>query len=342
MSGYSNPIIGGGGGLVYPSIHSPGYVPGVSGWTIKKDGTVEFNSGIFRGTVTAGTFQGTNFVIDASGIHMKNPSGAVTAIFTNDGEFFYNDTGSATQGGLRVAIRSLAGLHDPVSAIGGPVGLTLYSGNQGAEVEVGEFTVNGFTVFAVGDLTSFAALSSAQLQLALAGVQQGFVSTTGEDAGGVQITGINAGNTGSAILKLIGGNNPYGKMGSGTPLLATDPATGLKESWHPFALLASTVAGTDINGTAYPPAYTLLADGNVALRGVVKAGAGGLAAGTAWGAVPAAYRPVTNIPVALVANGTLGTFAHVFARPNGNVVFDAALGAGVSMYIDSILLRQGT
>ena len=52
MSGFSNPIVGGGGALVYPSIHSPGYVPGLSGWTVNKDGSVEFNNGTFRGTIT--------------------------------------------------------------------------------------------------------------------------------------------------------------------------------------------------------------------------------------------------------------------------------------------------
>jgi hypothetical protein len=43
MSGFSNPLIGGGGGLVYPSIHSPDFVHGVSGWSINKDGSAEFH-----------------------------------------------------------------------------------------------------------------------------------------------------------------------------------------------------------------------------------------------------------------------------------------------------------
>jgi hypothetical protein len=81
-SGFNNPLVGGGGGLVYPSIHSPNFLAGVSGWTIRKDGTVEFNSGTFRGTVTAGKFAGTNFEINANG------------------EFFYSGTpalGNLTQ-----------------------------------------------------------------------------------------------------------------------------------------------------------------------------------------------------------------------------------------------------
>lgn len=40
--GFANPIIGGGGSLVYPSIHSPDFVQGVSGWSIDKDGNAYF------------------------------------------------------------------------------------------------------------------------------------------------------------------------------------------------------------------------------------------------------------------------------------------------------------
>lgn len=44
MTGFSNPIIGGGGSLVYPSIHSPNFVHGSSGWSINKDGSAEFQN----------------------------------------------------------------------------------------------------------------------------------------------------------------------------------------------------------------------------------------------------------------------------------------------------------
>lgn len=63
MSGFSNPIIGGGGVLVYPSIHSPDYVPGQSGWAIFKDGSAEFNNMIIRGT-----FNGIDYEINSDGI----------------------------------------------------------------------------------------------------------------------------------------------------------------------------------------------------------------------------------------------------------------------------------
>lgn len=53
---FSNPITGAQGTLVRPAIKSPDYVPGVSGWAIKRDGTVEFTNGTFRGTITASSF----------------------------------------------------------------------------------------------------------------------------------------------------------------------------------------------------------------------------------------------------------------------------------------------
>lgn len=64
--GWLDPIVGG-TALRIPAIRSPNYIAGSSGWTINQDGSVEFNNGTFRGTVTAGTFQGTNFVINSTG-----------------------------------------------------------------------------------------------------------------------------------------------------------------------------------------------------------------------------------------------------------------------------------
>jgi len=49
--GFNNPIVGGEDNLIREAIQSPNYVPGVSGWTINKDGSAEFNDGIFRGGI---------------------------------------------------------------------------------------------------------------------------------------------------------------------------------------------------------------------------------------------------------------------------------------------------
>lgn len=72
MSGFRDPIIGGGGALVYPSIHSPDFSAGVSGWSENKDGSAEFNNLTIRGA-----FEGTNWVINSSGIFQYSGSPAL-------------------------------------------------------------------------------------------------------------------------------------------------------------------------------------------------------------------------------------------------------------------------
>lgn len=56
---FTNPIIAG-TTLVREAIRSPNYVPGASGWTINKDGSVEFGSATVRGTVDATALNMTN------------------------------------------------------------------------------------------------------------------------------------------------------------------------------------------------------------------------------------------------------------------------------------------
>lgn len=48
-----NPVVGG-TVLRRQAIQSPNYVTGTSGWTINQDGSVEFNNGVFRGTISGG------------------------------------------------------------------------------------------------------------------------------------------------------------------------------------------------------------------------------------------------------------------------------------------------
>jgi hypothetical protein len=52
--------------LVHTGIRSDNYAAGVSGWRIARDGTVEFNSGTFRGQLTSGTNPGRHVVLNSS------------------------------------------------------------------------------------------------------------------------------------------------------------------------------------------------------------------------------------------------------------------------------------
>jgi hypothetical protein len=58
-NGFQNPPVGNQGVIERPAFESINYVPGVSGWAIFKNGNVEFNSGVFRGSLQAGSLTNT-------------------------------------------------------------------------------------------------------------------------------------------------------------------------------------------------------------------------------------------------------------------------------------------
>jgi hypothetical protein len=84
MSGYANSILGGMSNLIRAAIRSPNYATGVTGWTINKDGSAEFNNLAVRGT-----FLGINYIINSQGA------------------FFYSGTPAA--GNLIASIASVGG-----------------------------------------------------------------------------------------------------------------------------------------------------------------------------------------------------------------------------------------
>lgn len=110
--GFNNPIAGDGGGLQYPQLKSPNFVAGSTGWIVRKDGSVEFNNGTFRGTVTAGSFIGTDFEI--------SPLGA----------FFYS--GVPALGNLIISITPPGVVLDRFGNVVKPNGVKIYgaSGNS--------------------------------------------------------------------------------------------------------------------------------------------------------------------------------------------------------------------
>ena len=61
-----NQAITGGTVLRAPAIQSPDYVAGTAGWIIRQDGTAEFNSGTFRGSIAVGSDPGQHFVVNNS------------------------------------------------------------------------------------------------------------------------------------------------------------------------------------------------------------------------------------------------------------------------------------
>jgi hypothetical protein len=92
--GFNNPIIGGGGALVYPSIHSPGFEHLIQGWSVNKDGSAEFQDLTLRGT-----FNGNDYIINNAGLFIYDgPAGPGTLILAMAAEAGTDEYGNAYTG----------------------------------------------------------------------------------------------------------------------------------------------------------------------------------------------------------------------------------------------------
>jgi hypothetical protein len=69
-AGFNDADVNAQGAILKTQFQSPNYRPGVRGWAIFKNGNVEFNDGVFRGIVQAGTFEGMDFIINSAGIFL--------------------------------------------------------------------------------------------------------------------------------------------------------------------------------------------------------------------------------------------------------------------------------
>lgn len=92
---FENSITGGQGALIRPAIKSPNFVTGVSGWTINRDGSAEFNNVVVRGTIVAGSISAGS--IGSSNIVNSNFNGgtinqSVITFDTTGGTLFVYST----------------------------------------------------------------------------------------------------------------------------------------------------------------------------------------------------------------------------------------------------------
>jgi hypothetical protein len=106
--GFSNPIAGGGGALIRPSLHSPDYVAGSTGWTVNKDGSAEFNGITVRGTIILGNGTTNTIILDD----------------TRDAMFVYDNTGK-----MIASVAAAAGTDSLGNAYN--AGISSYDGTPG-------------------------------------------------------------------------------------------------------------------------------------------------------------------------------------------------------------------
>jgi len=221
-TGFSNPIVGGGGALDYPSIHSPNYVPATSGWTINKDGSAEFSNLTLRGT-----FMGLNFEITAAGVFFYSGTPAKgTLVFA-----LTTQTGTDAFGNSYLPLMNAGTWSAITGGLLGHFGLD-ENGNAYWSDSTGAnrfwLTTNNVSNFGL-TIAFLATNASGALLAALANDGYWFYPDTGSASQGALAAAI-VGKTGKTDP--IGGNAfPAGQIG---PITAIQPGSSppAAETWH--------------------------------------------------------------------------------------------------------------
>ncbi len=352
MVAFSNPITGGQGALVRPAIKSPNYITGVSGWTIKKDGSAEFNNLTIRGT-----FFGTQYIIDSNGM------------------FFYN--GAPANGNLITSITSAAGTDSFGNAypkglqVGSPTASRIFLNPTGPQVDTYDSgnDLNGrwnptdgtFTTTFDGSLSpAFTQLYNLNFGGGFgqdAGVRFGVLSTYGSmpsagdiaNAGSVSssisnlgvITRMASGSQGPSgsgiddpvILSVGAGDTTSNYSGSvnvgtegGRPLLGTvfgswefgDNTGANLSGWQTASMAANWAAGDTFNAVSgYEQLkFRIDAEDNVWILG--NFGTTSAAAGTTAFTLPAGFRPMNRMQLPINRVNTGGTITSTWMRIDVN------------------------
>jgi hypothetical protein len=296
--GFNNPLTGQNGALIYQQIKSPNFSVGISGWKIAKDGSAEFNNLTIRGT-----FFGTNFIINSSGI------------------FIYSGTPAA--GNLILSLAGAAG----VDSFGNTYSQGLTAGASGTAEKVVVGISGGapliYFLSAIGT-----ALNNAALMLNISGAgtaaHDDLVIKSSQDNAHQSYVAINLnGNSNDGVTQLSSLAEAYVDAG-GTPhfyrtmdfsgsdntgfLVGVQPGTGtsdanvaVAETWH----LAALGAGFTTGGADQAPRYRLegIGGGVVRIDGTVYTSAAVLSGATMF-TLPAGYRPTIRRRFAGVSNAS--------------------------------------
>lgn len=291
--GFSDPVVGGQGALIRSEIKSPNFsMAPQQGWAILKTGIAYFFDIVATGSITANSFDGTDFVINSNGA------------------FFYN--GTPANGNLILALASVAG----VDGFGNSYGSGFTAGAPG-NVEQIRFGVLGgsplmFFLSAIGT-----ALNNAALMLNISGIGSATYDTlvvkssqdnTFNDYVAINLNGSSHDGTSQissladAYVDTSGTPHFYRSMSfngnsiTGT-LTAITPGTGISrsnvatpETWH----LATLGTGFTTSGSDQAPRYRAegIAGGIARLDGTAAANATDVSGSTIF-VLPVGYRPTT-------------------------------------------------
>lgn len=276
--GYFLGITAGMGNLVIPSVQSPNFVEGVSGWQIRKDGSVEFNNGVFRGYIIGGALY---IYSGAPGVG-NPPIFSVSGVTTDpEGNTIYAGVWAGKYGGVQTGLSTsgTAGiLHFPTGtgSFNAPAGLAGAVSNTGAELLVAsaQESAAGQDDYVYQLLGSYSS----------GGGTGAFYQLVYVDANGGLNEQIGAGFAGMSLFAV----NQLNAVKPGTGTSVTVPA--VPEVWHSVTGDTGWSAVSGYSGIQ----YRLKADGNVQFTGAAQHAS--LTATTAINSsnpLATAYRPAT-------------------------------------------------
>jgi hypothetical protein len=276
MSGFANAVVGGLGTLVRTFIRSINYVAGVSGWTINKDGTAEFNNLTLRGQETLGNPLGQHIVLDGVNGQFLIYDSTNTLVASINGNGYIHLFGQGANNTAEVFLETdLFG--SPVFA-GYPVGNNTLWATQG----IVSFGLRGAGNTLQGTATFQAAVPRPN------GTTPQIVLVTNDvnnDGSEVHINSTGAVGT----IQLEATTSVYS-----TALYGTSPANGLAEPWN---ALTFQNGWANVGAPFTTGHYRLVASpaNSVQIVGVFNPGAT-KADGTTIATLPTDYHPIsTNI-----------------------------------------------
>lgn len=327
---FENPIVAG-LKLLIRAIQSPDYDQGVSGWTINKDGSAEFNNLTIRGT-----FLGTDFEITSAGVFFYSAAPAlgdlvISLAFVAGMDQYGNQYPAGLQilnhggsGASGVAISYTLGAQpliyflSAVANIANDPALLVNSSGSGTSM-FASFVISSAEDTTQGDYIAISLDASNEVGTHVPTVNVEYVDSTG---------------TGHLLWSAnLGGITSFGSMvalapGSGTA--RTD--LGVPETWH----VATLGSGWGVISGLPPLQYRVTADDDLELIGCVQTtSATPAAAVTTLPSSPAGYLPSQDIRTGgCVQRLAGGDVAHALDIGTGGAVtlLNVPSATGVPLY----------
>lgn len=282
---FANDITGQNGKLIRQQMQSPNFVSGSAGWIIRKDGTVEFNNGTFRGSIAIGNSQ--ELLIYSSAL-----PAAGTLLISIAGKAGVDGFGNSfpqgiaiSMGGSQMVLGETGG--SPLIYFGtGRAAIANSSGIQTIIQGAGAGSYDQIQFLGAQDSTQLDAIDFAMTSSSADGTQPAQIMDFYHDpSGGFHFYRI-VSYAGEVILAgAVTGVQP------GTGTSRANPAVG--ETWHspvPSALWTTA-------GTAQPVRFRYQPDGTVRLDGeIITTGVGPWPANATIFSVGAGYMPVASKP----------------------------------------------